>query len=661
MKELYQLIFNQIRKAVVITDGQTIIDANQAFLNLVKLSNRQELAAKPDYSTLMITNSATDRIIYTEIKDEEGSITAVELTTTLLDLENNLFLIEINPLGEKEYYREITMLAEHSREMFDCFPDAIVILNDDSLIIDLNNAFEELFGYKRNEAIGYDIDELVNKTEKRDEGRRLFQRVVNNERVTVNGERVTKAGETVYVSITGYPIDLDKNTRGNCIIYRDISKEVGKEQLLKEKEQFTDQLFNKSLYPIAILNRQEIILNVNPQFEKLFGYGKEELLGKNINDFIVPEQYRKQAEEYLKTIIKNRSMMDHTQRISKSGELIDVEAVGSPVTINGEIIGLFAMYRDKRVETQAQKDLNRERAYFKQLFDHSPDPSVLLDDLDRVVFINPAFEKLFGYNQEKAAGKYINDLIINNDYLDEAVAFSDMVIKKGKTLKIETKRSNCAGRNIEVEIIAFPVFLEGDRLGAYAIYRDITDRKAKEREINELVYRDSLTGIPNRLYAYESLAEKIEFALESNSKVALIYFDLDGFKKVNDTSGHKVGDLLLNKLAAKVSANFNGRMEVCRVGGDEFLAIIDQPNQTTVEDYTAELKSLFQKDFVVKGKGFRIGLSTGSAVYPDDGTDLDQLILKADSRMYLEKRINRIKRYPERKDTTIEELLKAEE
>ena len=215
VKELYQLIFNQIRKAVVITDGQRIIDANQAFLNLVKLSNRQELAAKPDYSTQMIANSVTDRIIYTEIKDEEGSTTAVELTTTLLDLDKNLFLIEINPLGEKEYYREITMLAEHSREMFDCFPDAIVILNDDSLIIDLNNAFEELFGYKRNEAIGHDIDELVNKTEKRDEGRRLFQRVVNNERVTVNGERVTKTGETVYVSITGYPIDLDKNTRGN--------------------------------------------------------------------------------------------------------------------------------------------------------------------------------------------------------------------------------------------------------------------------------------------------------------------------------------------------------------------------------------------------------------------------------------------------------------
>lgn len=546
MAELYQVIFDQIKKAVVVIDDQKIIDANRAFLDLVKLKSKQELAAKPDYSQFILAHIKSSRTVFAEITGEDNQPVPVEMVATPLDNDKKLYLVEINFTGKRT------------------------------------------------------MDEDINVT-------------------------------------------------------------LQQEKILKEREQFIDQLFNRSLYPIAILDRREIILNVNQEFENLFGFRKEELLGGNINDFIVPEQYRDQAEAYRKTVFANESMLDQTQRISKNGKLIDVEAVGSPIIIDDQIIGLFAMYRDVRGEKRALEALSREKVYFRQLFDHSPDPTVLLDDTDRVVFINPAFENLFGFKQEEAAGSYINDLIINRDHVEEANKLSNQVMQDAKTLKLESIRSTRDGRDIEVEIIAYPVFLEKDRLGAYAIYRDITERKAKEREISELAYLDSLTGIPNRLCAYESLAEKIDYARENNSKVALIYFDLDGFKEVNDTSGHKVGDVLLRKMAARVNKHFEGKMEVCRVGGDEFLAIVDQPDDHTVERYKAELQELFSRDFMIKGNFFRLGLSIGSSVYPDDGADLDQLIHKADSLMYLEKRINRIRRYPKRKTTTVEELLETKE
>lgn len=542
MTELYQTIFDQIKKAVVVIDDQKIIDANRAFLDLVKLRSKQELTDRPDYCRFILDHVKSGRAVFAEITGEDNQSVPVEIVATPLDHNQHLFLVELNTTGVKHFYTDADSNSEHER-------------------------------------------------------------------------------------------------------------------ILKEREQFIDQLFNRSLYPIAILDRREMILNVNQEFENLFGFRKEELLGGNINNFIVPEQYRAQAEAYRKTIFANKSMLDQTQRIAKNGELIDVEAVGSPIIIDNQIIGLFAMYRDIRAEKTALEALNREKAYFRQLFDHSPDPTVLLDHTDRVVFINPAFEILFGFKQEEAAGSYINDLIINRHHLEEANKLSNQVMQDAKTLKLESIRSTRDGRDIEVEIIAFPVFLEKDRLGAYAIYRDITGRKAKEREISELAYRDSLTGIPNRLYAYESLAEKIDQARVNNENVALIYFDLDGFKDVNDTSGHKIGDILLSKLAARVNKHFKDKMEVCRVGGDEFLAIVDQSSDHTVERYKAELQELFSRDFMIKGKPFRLGLSIGSAIYPDDGADLDQLIHKADSRMYFEKRINRIKRYPKRKTTTIEELL----
>jgi len=544
MTELYQIIFDQITKAVVVIDDQKIIDVNLAFLDLVKLKSKQELAARPGYSQFILDHIQISKVVFTEIMDEDNKPIPVEMVATPLDNDNKLYLVEINTIRDRNIHTGFSTINQHER-------------------------------------------------------------------------------------------------------------------ILKEREQFIDQLFNRSLYPIAILDRRETILNANQEFENLFGFRKEELLGGNINEFIVPEEYRGQAEAYRNTILDNKSMMDQTQRIAKNGELIDVEAVGNPIIIDDRIVGIFAIYRAIRNEKRALEALNRERAYFRQLFDHSPDPIVLLDDTDRVVFINPAFENLFGYKQKDAAGSCINDLIINRDHFEEAKKLSNQVMQDAKTLKLESIRSTSDGRDIEVEIIAFPVFLEKDRLGAYAIYRDITGRKAKEREISELAYRDSLTGIHNRLYAYESLTEKIDYARENNVKVALIYFDLDGFKDVNDTSGHKIGDVLLSKLAARINKHFEGKMEVCRVGGDEFLAIIDQPDDQTVERYKAELQELFTHDFMIKGKPFRLGLSIGSAVYPDDGANLDQLIQKADSRMYFEKRINRIRRYPRRKTTTIEELLET--
>jgi diguanylate cyclase (GGDEF)-like protein/PAS domain S-box-containing protein len=546
MTDLYQVVFDQINKAVVVIDDQKIIDANRAFLELVKLKSKQELADRPDYFRFVIDHLQSDRAVFAKITGEDNQPVPVEIVATPLDQNKHLYLVEISATGGKYFYNDAGSISEHER-------------------------------------------------------------------------------------------------------------------ILKEREQFIDQLFNRSLYPIAILDRRETILNVNQEFENLFGFRKEELIGGNINDFIIPDQYRVQAAAYRKTIFTNKPMLDQTQRMAKNGELIDVEAVGSPIVIDDQIIGLFAMYRDLRGEKSVLEALNRERAYFRQLFDHSPDPTVLLDDTDRVVFINPAFESLFGFDQEEAAGSYINDLIINRHYFEEANILSKQVMQDAKTLRLESIRSTRDGRDIEVEIIAFPVFLEKDRLGAYAIYRDITGRKAKEREISELAYHDSLTGIPNRLYAYECLVEKIDQASKNKGKVAIIYFDLDGFKDVNDSSGHKVGDILLSKLSARVKKYFAGKMEVCRVGGDEFLAIVDQPADHTVERYKAELQELFSRAFMIKGKSFRLGLSIGSAVYPDDGDNLDQLIHQADSRMYFEKRINRIMRYPKRKTTTIEELLKTRE
>ena len=420
---------------------------------------------------------------------------------------------------------------------------------------------------------------------------------------------------------------------------------------------YSRDLFNNSLHAIAFLDKNEKVLDINPRFEELFEYSKEEMVGKDINDFIIPGGFEEEIDELHGKIFANESFVVRLKRKNKSGELIEVEAAGSPVFMDGEIIGLFAMYIDRRVETMALQELKRERAYFKQLFDNSPDAIVLLDDRDAIINFNRSFEQLFEYSLDEVKGITIEELIALGRYAKEAKDFARYLIQNGKTIKAETIRTTKTGKKVDVELLAYPIYLDKDRLGAYAFYRDISDRKAQEQEIRDLIYRDSLTGIYNRKYAYEVLDRKLAEARTRDGRVAFLYFDLEGFKKVNDARGHSFGDVLLTKIARRIREHFTGRMEVCRVGGDEFLAIINNSESETVEEYIEELKKLFDEDFIVKSERVKSGLSIGYAIFPEDGNSLDHLIFIADKRMYREKKINRIRRNPIRRSTTLEELM----
>lgn len=420
---------------------------------------------------------------------------------------------------------------------------------------------------------------------------------------------------------------------------------------------FNRDLFDKSLHAIAFLDKDEKVLNINSRFEELFEYSREEMLGKDINDFIIPGGHEEEIASLHSKIFSNEAFVGRLKRKKKSGELIDVEVVGSPVFMDGEIVGLFAMYLDRKLETMALQELKRERAYFKQLFDNSPDAIALLDDQDAIINFNRSFEQLFEYTLDEVKGIQIEELIALGRYAKEAKEYARSLMYNGKTIKAETVRTTKTGKKVHVELLAYPIFIDKNRQGAYAFYRDISERKKQEKEIRDLIYRDSLTGVNNRKYAYESLNGKLAEARSKHGSVAFLYFDLEGFKSINDAKGHSFGDELLTKIARRIKEHFAGRMEICRVGGDEFLAIINDPQSAPVEEYMRELESLFDEDFIVKGEKVKSGLSIGHAIFPEDGNSLDHLIFIADNRMYREKRIERIRKNPIRKPANLEDLM----
>jgi diguanylate cyclase (GGDEF)-like protein len=191
-----------------------------------------------------------------------------------------------------------------------------------------------------------------------------------------------------------------------------------------------------------------------------------------------------------------------------------------------------------------------------------------------------------------------------------------------------------------------------DQSSVLALVRDITDRKTTERKIHELAYFDNLTGLPNREQFKEALKDAISRAGRRETQFALMYLDLDRFKRINDTFGHSVGDSLLCAVSARlrkcirVEAGTSrdqrsgpGAAEVSRIGGDEFTIIVpDLPHPGVIEDLCRRIQKTLTAPFSCQGHQFVISPSIGIALYPNHGANEQQLLMHADTAMYQAKK-----------------------
>jgi diguanylate cyclase (GGDEF)-like protein/PAS domain S-box-containing protein len=167
---------------------------------------------------------------------------------------------------------------------------------------------------------------------------------------------------------------------------------------------------------------------------------------------------------------------------------------------------------------------------------------------------------------------------------------------------------------------------------------DISDRKAAEERVQYLAYYDELTGLPNRALLQDRLAKALASARRRKDKVALLFLDVDGFKIINDSLGHSVGDLLLQDVAERLKRWAREQDTVARLGGDEFLIVLTTAKDIPDVAVAAErLMDAMTAEFVVQGHSHSISCSVGISIFPEHGTDSEALIKNADAAMYFAK------------------------
>jgi diguanylate cyclase (GGDEF)-like protein/PAS domain S-box-containing protein len=272
---------------------------------------------------------------------------------------------------------------------------------------------------------------------------------------------------------------------------------------------------------------------------------------------------------------------------------------------------------------------------YRTLFDLAADSMMILDLDGTIRDINRTGYERLGYTRDELVGMHITRLDPPEFAAKVAKRLND--IEKGGTI-FESTHLRKDGTAMQVEINGRTIELNGKKV-IFSIIRDISSRKTVELKIAQLAHFDELTNLPNRNLFYDRLDQAVARAKRYHQKFAILFMDLDGFKQVNDEFGHHVGDSLLGMVAERLTKSARDMDTVARVGGDEFVFILNNIEQADNVSLVANkiLESL-SRPFVVKGKSCSIGCSIGISIFPDDTEEADTLVKMADDAMYIAKK-----------------------
>lgn len=275
-------------------------------------------------------------------------------------------------------------------------------------------------------------------------------------------------------------------------------------------------------------------------------------------------------------------------------------------------------------------------------FDHLFDAVVVTDAEGIITDWNMGSELLYGYTKEEAIGQPARIVHVPEDVARITTEVLTSVEKYGKW-NGEVKYLHKDGHVGWLESMCVPILDDkNNMIGALGINRDITARVEETKRLHERAHYDELTQLPNRYLLLDRLNHLIERSEGSNSNFALFYIDLDKFKTINDTKGHAFGDKVLKEIASRLSKSTRNVDTIARIGGDEFILLLE--NLSDIDDISRMAEILIEevsKTCRIDGEEFNIGCSIGIAIYPENGTTTDALLLNADTGMYKAKRKER--------------------
>jgi diguanylate cyclase (GGDEF)-like protein/PAS domain S-box-containing protein len=277
-------------------------------------------------------------------------------------------------------------------------------------------------------------------------------------------------------------------------------------------------------------------------------------------------------------------------------------------------------------------------ARYRAVLEQSPNGLLIADGVAlRVVDANPAVQRTLGFSLDELRAQTLLDLFEDEEGSDLANRLRHPDPRHPLQLRQRCKN----GALLEVEATGHRLSLDGRTVLAYTT-SDVTVRRRVEAELFEkqqhldhLAHHDQLTGLPNRLYLAHYLPGAIEQARRANAMLAVLFLDLDRFKHINDSRGHETGDKLLMTVAERVRATVRREDVVVRMGGDEFIVVLQAvKNPELINEMAGRINEALSAPVIVDGRPLNTTVSIGVSLFPRDGQDMGELLRHSDTAMY---------------------------
>lgn len=401
---------------------------------------------------------------------------------------------------------------------------------------------------------------------------------------------------------------------------------------LEQQLHYQQALIDNFPFMVWLKDRDGRFLAVNRQVAEACGEPDQKgVKGKTDTDLWPAELARQYVRDDHVVMTTGKSLSVEEQ-ITNRGERRWIETYKAPVVDrNGELLGTVGFARDISDRRRADEELRLADRVFNSTVE-----GVLVTDAEGCILtVNPAFETITGYRKDEVVGG-------NPRILKSGRHHSEFYREIWRSVNATGQwRGELWNRRKSGEI--YPQWLtisvvrgSDEQITHYvAVFSDISTLKVAQEKIDFLAYHDSLTRLPNRILLRDRLEHALMRARREKGALALLFFDLDRFKSVNDTLGHTVGDELLIDVGNCISRLIRASDTLARLGGDEFVLLMeDETDVRQVTTVARKMLDVFSTPRTVGGHALTVTASIGIARYPDDGDDADTLLKHADLAMY---------------------------
>ena len=403
------------------------------------------------------------------------------------------------------------------------------------------------------------------------------------------------------------------------------------ENALRESESRFRELYEKAPLAYQSLDVEGNILEVNDAWLNLLGFRREEVIGRFIGDFMTDVSVSAMRNEFPR--FQQRGKVD-----GPLFHFLHRDGTRRLLMVNGQIardrdgnfLRTHCIMTDLTERLQSAEQLRLAAAVFEQ----SAEGIVILDATHNVLMVNQAYTKMTGYSAAELIGKLPPVMDPGCNDASFIRAMWETVETHGSWQGELWNRRKDGDLYPELASVSRVHDEEGKVSHYIAIVTDISAHKANEAHIHRLAHFDALTGLPNRSLLADRVGQSLSRVERNAESLALIFMDIDRFKNVNDSLGHRIGDELLIQVAGRLRHVLREEDTVSRLGGDEFILVLPSASAEGAAHVAEKVLKSLSAPYQIEHHELNVTASLGIAMYPNDGHTYDALSMCADAAMY---------------------------